>query len=125
MISNTILHFLKELAGTNNKVWYQKNKDLYVQARAEPDNRWRYITEIGTSEGIITDLVDALSALRNQYRVLYLTENYPYRIERYLTRYNNEQAFWTQMWDLFYNDFRALYQHTSDLPAPEEIGIEP
>ena len=35
MISNTILHFLKELARNNNKVWYQKNKNLYVQAKQE------------------------------------------------------------------------------------------
>lgn len=35
MISNTILHFLKELARNNNKVWYQKNKDMYVQAKQE------------------------------------------------------------------------------------------
>ncbi len=33
MISNTILHFLKELAGNNNKAWFQKNKDLYHQAK--------------------------------------------------------------------------------------------
>lgn len=33
MISNTILHFLKELARNNNKVWYQKNKNLYAQAK--------------------------------------------------------------------------------------------
>jgi uncharacterized protein (TIGR02453 family) len=33
MISDGILHFLKELARNNNKVWYQKNKDLYIRAK--------------------------------------------------------------------------------------------
>jgi uncharacterized protein (TIGR02453 family) len=35
MISSNILHFLKELAGNNNKEWFRKNQDRYIHARHE------------------------------------------------------------------------------------------
>jgi uncharacterized protein (TIGR02453 family) len=34
-MNSTILHFLKELAGNNDREWFHKNKDMYVRAKQE------------------------------------------------------------------------------------------
>ncbi len=80
MISNTILHFLKELARNNNKLWYQKNKDLYVQAKQEFELvTGLLINEIGKFDKNVSGLLPKDCVFRIFRDVRFSNDKTPYK----------------------------------------------
>lgn len=80
MISNTILHFLKELARNNNKVWYQKNKNLYAQAKNEFEVvTGLLINEIGKFDENVSGLLPKDCIFRIFRDVRFSNDKTPYK----------------------------------------------
>jgi hypothetical protein len=71
--------------------------DLYAQAQAQASDRSavRHILgRINGGNGLIQDMRDQTTLLRDMYRKLWLTENLPYFLGNILARYDEELARW-------------------------------
>lgn len=88
-----------------------------VQARV-PRNFGR----INSTNGMLQDLRDYATELRDLYRRAWLVENRPYWLDNVLVRYDDEALLWTRRIRLF-TDAVQQYQHWQRLPPPGELGL--
>ncbi len=80
MISDNILHFLKELARNNNKVWYQNNKDLYIRAKHDFEMvTGLLINEIGKFDKNVSGLLPKDCIFRIFRDVRFTNDKTPYK----------------------------------------------
>ncbi|MCS7315003.1 MAG: beta-N-acetylhexosaminidase [Bryobacterales bacterium] len=88
-----------------------------LQARA-PRNFGR----INATNGMLQDLRDSATELKDLCRRAWLAENRPYWLENVLVRYDEEALLWTRRIRLF-TDAVQQYNLWQRLPAPEELGL--
>ncbi|MGH9378440.1 MAG: glycoside hydrolase family 20 zincin-like fold domain-containing protein [Terriglobia bacterium] len=94
--------------------------DLYGQAQANANAAKRGqvmgpLGEIEGANGLIEDMRDHVSALRGDYRKLWLEENRPYFLDNILVRYDSELDRW-QDEATRVQDLRIVYRQTHKLP---------
>jgi hexosaminidase len=100
---------------------------LYNDAAVHPQNRRvvnNTLSRINSINGLLQDLRDGSSSLRDQYRALWLEENTPYFMGNILVRYDAELMYWQRQARRFtriHDDYAA----THTLPPLVEKAIEP
>jgi hexosaminidase len=100
---------------------------LYDEVRAtqhdkalEEENRNKF-SSISSTNGKMQDLRDEYSAIREEYRQIWLSENTNYWLENVMVRYDIAIETWQKRGEQF-----SELQHqlkTVDLPAPETLGL--
>ncbi len=92
--------------------------DLYSQAQSHAANHQRmgsaFYMVTGTN-GLVEDLRDHTSALRGEYRKLWLEENLPYFLDNISIRYDDELTRWQHESDRI-AAIRSQYRRTHQLP---------
>ncbi len=88
-----------------------------LQARA-PRNFGR----INSTNGMLQDLRDYSTELKDLYRRAWLAENRPYWLGNVLVRFDEEALMWTRRIRLF-NEAVEQYNLWQNLPPPEELGL--
>lgn len=88
-----------------------------LQARA-PRNFGR----VNSTNGMLQDLRDHATELRDLYRRAWLAENRPYWLDNVLVRYDDEALLWTRRIRLF-TDAAQQYNLWQRLPPPEQLGL--
>jgi hexosaminidase len=88
--------------------------DLYAQAQALGRDRAAVepiLVRINGTNGLIQDMRDQITVLRDMYQKLWLGENLPYFLRNILVRYDEELLSWEaaskrigRPWDTFYKD---------------------
>ncbi|MGB9612545.1 MAG: family 20 glycosylhydrolase, partial [Bryobacteraceae bacterium] len=94
--------------------------DIYRESLAAraPRNFGR----INGTNGMLQDLRDYATQLRDLYRRAWLAENRPYWLDNVLVRYDDEALLWTRRIRLF-TDAVQQYSLWQRLPPPEELGL--
>lgn len=90
----------------------------YAAAAADPANRHLANAMFGKANGInglLQDMRDQVSSLREQYRALWLERNTPYFLDNILIRYDAELMYWQNQARRF-TRLRAAYNATGQLP---------
>ena len=77
---------------------------------------------INGTNGMLQDLRDYATELRELQRRAWLTENRPYWLDNVLVRYDDEALLWTRRIRLF-TEALQQYQLWQRLPPPEELGL--
>jgi hexosaminidase len=93
--------------------------DLYSQAQAnasKPAQVNDILYRIEGTNGLIQDMRDHTTWLRNHYQKLWLGENMPYFLGNILLRYDTELDRWQQASDRIV-DIRRAYRRTHQLPS--------
>lgn len=104
--------------------------DLYSQAQSDLADRRqvsRNLGRINGTNGLLQDMRDHSSALRGEYRKLWLGENRPYFLGNILVRYDDELERWQQAADrisLIRRDFNRTHQ-LPPLIEPQEAEASP
>ena len=79
---NSILPFLKDLAGNNNREWFNANKDRYLEAKAEFDG---FVDSLITELQIIDPHVAGATAKNSVFRIYkdtrFSKDKTPYKIQ--------------------------------------------
>jgi hypothetical protein len=65
--------------------------------------------------GMLADLTDAITGLREPYRQAWLEESTPYRLGTALARWDAESRFWLDTWGRVN---QLLHSHKKDEPFP-------
>jgi hypothetical protein len=93
--------------------------DYFRELKAHPDPKLvdLYIGNQMNAQnhGMLADLVDAVSGLREPYRQAWLAESTPYRLGSALARWDAETDFWRGTWARVE---RLLRTHEKDQPFP-------
>ena len=92
--------------------------DLYSQAQAnasDPSAVRRILERINSVNGLIQDMRDQTTLLREYYRRLWLGENLPYFLGNIEARYNEELARWEEAGTRM-NHIKNVYDHPHVLP---------
>ena len=77
---------------------------------------------INSTNGMLQDLRDYATELRDLQRRAWLAENRPYWLDNVLVRYDDEALLWTRRIRLF-TDAVQQYNLWQRLPPPEELGL--
>ncbi|HLI30057.1 MAG TPA: hypothetical protein VKV79_03020, partial [Terriglobia bacterium] len=96
---------------------------LYAQAQANvanPKQVDEILYRIDGVNGLMQDMRDRTSALRTQYRKLWLGENLPYFLPNILIRYDLELVRWQKAADRL-THIHTLYHQTHQLPPWGEM----
>lgn len=72
--------------------------------------------------GLFYDFIDYLSLMKRDYTTLWNEENFPYRLDTQLTRYNLGMEFLEREREEFLHLVKT-YREGEKLPAPEELGL--
>lgn len=108
--------------------WSQEIKQMYAQAFAEQHNKAQaremanVLSEISGSNGRCQDLRDAFSALKDEYRAVWLSENRPYWLGNVTVRYNLAIERWQQRGNRFEMAIRD-WEDGKDLPPAVVLGM--
>ncbi|HEX5483881.1 MAG TPA: beta-N-acetylhexosaminidase [Terriglobia bacterium] len=92
--------------------------DLYSQAKANASNRRQVggvLGRLDSTNGLMQDMRDHVTLLRNHYRKLWLGENTPYFLDNILVRYDRELHRWQHAAD-HVTHIRTVYRQTHKLP---------
>jgi hypothetical protein len=92
--------------------------DLYSQAQAnvtQADKVADILERINGTNGLLQDMRDQTSLLRDHYRKLWLGENRPYFLDNILVRYDEELERWERAASRV-NYLRQVYRHPRRLP---------
>jgi hypothetical protein len=68
-----------------------------------------------TDHGMLADLLDAVTGLREPYRAAWLEESTPYRLETAMARWDAESRFWLETWGRVH---QVLRSHKKGEPFP-------
>jgi hypothetical protein len=94
--------------------------DLYQSAQANEVKSPQLVNQamghINSTNGLLEDMRDDSTDLRDRYRALWLAGNRPYFLGNILERYQRELDFWQAEIDRFDANGRT-YQKTHQLPA--------
>lgn len=123
----TFLQFAAErLEGLGMKIQFSKQiADLYRDAlasQASPAKVRSCLGKINSVNGLVQDLRDSTTKLKNLYRAAWLAENRPYWLDNVLLRYDAEALYWQEKSRLF-SRVAQEYAATKTLPSPEAIGL--
>ncbi len=88
--------------------------DNYITAKGKKDSWVMYYDIDYSAHGLITDMEDYCSELKEEYRQAWLSENKPYRLQNMLGRFDAEYNFW-----------RTLYLKIRDYEDHNKIDTEP
>ncbi|MGH9356082.1 MAG: hypothetical protein ACRD10_08125, partial [Terriglobia bacterium] len=97
--------------------------EIYTEAQAnvlDASQVDRALYRIDGVDGLVQDMRDRTSALRTQYRRLWLGENLPYFLPNILLRYDEELHRWQSAAGRF-THVRTLYHHTHQLPPWSDL----
>ncbi len=88
-----------------------------LQEKPEPQLVQLYIGQQmnATDHGMLADLVDAITGMREPYREAWLEESTPYRLETALARWDAESRFWFDTWERVH---QVLRSHKKGEPFP-------
>jgi hypothetical protein len=92
--------------------------DLYSQAQAnatQPEKVYDILERIDGINGLLQDMRDQTTLLRDHYRKLWLGENRPYFLDNILVRYDEELERWEAAAS-HVNRLRDVYRHPRRLP---------
>jgi hypothetical protein len=92
--------------------------DLYSQAQAnatQPEKVYDVLERIDGINGLLQDMRDQTTLLRDHYRKLWLGENRPYFLDNILVRYDEELERWEAAAS-HVNRVRDVYRHPRRLP---------
>lgn len=108
------------------KALYAKQiRDLYLEAVEHQNNPQRFaraLQRINSTNGLLQDGRDFSTALRDDYRRLWLAENRPYWLENVLSLYERETRSWLDKIDEF-RGMSGRFRTEKKLPTPEEVGL--
>jgi hypothetical protein len=82
----------------------------------------RSLRNLSNINGLVADLRDGISALRQGYQQAWLAENRPYWLENVLVRYDMELTYWAGLQKRLL-EYQRHFNETSTLPSPEELGF--
>jgi hypothetical protein len=82
----------------------------------------RSFGRLNGANGMLQDLRDYATELRDLQRRAWLAENRPYWLDNVLVRYDDEALLWTRRIRLF-TEALQQYQLWQRLPPPEELGL--
>ena len=99
-------------------IYAQYIAELYAQAQAPGAARGavgRMFSRVNSMNGLLQDMRDQTSILREQYKALWLEGNTPYFLDNILVRYDAELMYWQQQARRF-DRLSAAYAATGKLP---------
>lgn len=106
----------------------QEIVDAYARVLALQHDKAQHIavihmlSEIGGANGRCQDLRDAYSALKDEYKQVWLSENRPYWLNNVTVRYDLRIQMWQSRGEAFDAGMRELYEG-KDLPSAAALGI--
>jgi hypothetical protein len=77
---------------------------------------------ISSNNGRCQDLRDAYSAIKDEYKEVWLSENRPYWLGNVTVRYDLAIELWQQRGSAFSNAIHS-FENNQGLPTPESLGM--
>lgn len=77
---------------------------------------------LGYLNSKLNDFIDYLSWLKRDYTILWNEENFPYRLDKELVRYDLDMQFWEREREKFIY-LGKIYRQGKKLPPPEKLGF--
>ena len=117
-IIKTLLVNSKILNYTATRFLWAKNIvdrwDNYISAKGKKDSWVMYYDIDYSAHGLLTDMQDYCTELKEEYSQAWLSENKPYRLGTMLGRFDSELSFW-----------RSLYLKVRDFEDHNKIDTHP
>ena len=112
LVNSRMLHY------TATRFLWAKNIvdrwDNYIETKGKKDSWVMYYDIDYSAHGLITDMEDYCTELKEEYRQAWLLENKPYRLETMIGRFDVEYSFW-----------RNLYLKVRDFEDHNNIDKQP
>ncbi len=108
--------------------WSQEIKQMYAHALAQQNNKAQaretrnMLSEISSTNGRCQDLRDAYSALKDEYREVWLSENRPYWLGNVTVRYDLAVERWQRRGNRFAVAIRD-WENGQSLPRAASLGM--